>query len=72
MDTICKSAAKAHTRLNCFASLVAILEGGCLPGGSRTADATAEKIIKLCKQEQQRQLRLFDTLSATKEPAHEQ
>lgn len=56
--------ADAHTRLNVFYSLIAILEGGCLPGGSPTADATAQKIIVLCKAEGQRQLAIFDAGSA--------
>ena len=55
--------ARTHTRLNTFGSVVAILEGGCLPSGCISADNTARKIIALCKAEQQRQLKKYDRLS---------
>jgi len=52
-------AVEAHTNLNIFAVIVAILEGGCIYGGG-TAQTTVSKIVKLCQQEQQRQLRIYD------------
>ena len=55
--------AKAHTRLNAFAAVVSILEGGCLPSGCHSADNAARKIIRICKDEQQRQLVRYDRLS---------
>ncbi|CAM5420888.1 hypothetical protein ATER59S_02393 [Aquamicrobium terrae] len=57
-------AANAHTRLNTFYSLIAILEGGCLPNGSETASETAGKIIRLCKAESGRQLQIYDKAAA--------
>lgn len=60
MDRVKRSkAVEAHTNLNTFAVVVSVLEGGCLYG-SRTADITAQKIIKLCQDEMQRQLRIYD------------
>lgn len=53
--------AEAHTRLNTFHCVIGLLEGGTLPGGSQSADDTASTIIKLCKAESQRQLRLYDS-----------
>lgn len=50
------AAMRARSDLNIFAGIVAILEGGTISGGS----AAAAKIIKICKAEQQRQLRIMD------------
>lgn len=52
-----RDATDAHTNLNTYASIVTILEGGHLYGGHST---TAEKIIRLCKAEQGKQLRAYD------------
>jgi hypothetical protein len=52
-----KDAMEAHTNLNVFASIQAILEGGCVYGGENKA---AKQIIKICLAEQQRQLKLMD------------
>lgn len=49
-------AARAHTTLNVFALVQAILESGAIYGGNRRA----EKIIKLCQEEMQVQLGKFD------------
>lgn len=57
---IVQEAADAHTRLNAFYALIAILEGGCLPGGSSSANEAAETIIDICKDEASRQLELYD------------
>jgi hypothetical protein len=53
------SAAEAHSNLNTFGAIIALLEGGLLYGGG-SQQSTAEQIIKLCKREQQRQLSKFD------------
>ncbi|MCB8880071.1 hypothetical protein ACELLULO517_07480 [Acidisoma cellulosilytica] len=55
-------AARAHSNLNTFASIVTILEGGHIYGleKSQTAQKTAQKIIDICKREQQFQLRAYD------------
>ena len=53
---------QAHTNLNIFATIEAILEGGVVyPVG--TANTTAQKIIRLCSAERGKQLRLYDKLS---------
>jgi hypothetical protein len=58
-----KSAMDAQSDLNIFAAVQAILEGGTIHG----SNATARKIIALCKSECQRQLRLMDkAVAATK------
>lgn len=52
------AAARAHSNLCVFGAIVAMLEGGVIEGLS--AEKAKEKIIRICKQEQQRQLTLFD------------
>jgi hypothetical protein len=56
------TAMRAHTNLNVFASVERLLE--TLYGGSATADKSAERIISICKQEQQRQLKRMDVAIA--------
>jgi hypothetical protein len=64
-------AAKAHTNLNTFESVIALLEGGTIyTVGGQSAYRTVTKIIKLCKDEQQRQLSIYDSaMSAIVEDA---
>jgi len=50
------AAMRARSHLNIFAAIVAILEGGTISGDI----AAKTKIIKICKIEQQRQLKLMD------------
>lgn len=52
-----KEAMNAQTNLNVFASIQAILEGGTIYG---PPPAAARKIIAICLEEQQRQLRIMD------------
>lgn len=60
------AAMRAKSELNTFASIVAILEGGTISGDN----AAATKIIKMCKAEQQRQLRIMDrAVAAINRPA---
>ena len=53
-----KEAAYAHSDLNVFGAVVALMEGGTLytSGGHQAAS----KIIRLCQTEMQRQLRAYD------------
>lgn len=53
--------ARAHANLNTFASLVAILEGGCVYGGMGS-DVAANTIIARCQKEQQRLLKIYDAI----------
>lgn len=57
-----KQAAEAHTNLNVFASVVSLLEGGHLYGA--TSDRTAQRIIEICKAEQDRCLARYDSAVA--------
>lgn len=57
-----KMAAEAHTNLNVFASVVSILEGGHLYGAY--SDRAAQRIIKICKSEQDKCLARFDKARA--------
>jgi monomeric isocitrate dehydrogenase len=59
---LAQAAAEHHTTLNTFASVVALMEGGTIYDAA--ANATAQKIIKLCQQEQQRQLTKMDEVFA--------
>lgn len=61
-----KKAARAESQLNVFASIQAILEGGTVDGNG-SANATKQKIIKLCLAEQQRQLAVLDTALGRKD-----
>ena len=57
----------AHTNLNTFAAIVAILEGGCVYGPTEgSAGRTASRIIKLCQEEQHRQLKAIDKAAGRK------
>ena len=53
-----EAAAEAHTTLVVFAIIVDILEGSKIYG--EHANRTASHIIKLCKDEQQAQLDIYD------------
>lgn len=55
-------AAEHLATLNTFASLVAVLEGGTVYDPK--ASATADRIIRLCHAEQQRQLKRYDAALA--------
>lgn len=52
----------AHTNLCTFEAVVALLEGGVHKGTS--ADKSATKIIKICLEEQRRQLGDLDKATA--------
>lgn len=55
-------AMRAHTDLNTFEAVVAIMEGGCIyDAGSHAA---VSKIIAICRKEQQRLLRKQDAALA--------
>jgi hypothetical protein len=58
-----KQAGCHHAALNTFAAVVALLEGGTVPGGTG-ADKSRDQIIRLCKAEQQRQLKKYDAALA--------
>lgn len=53
-----RAACEAHSTLNTFYSVIAILEGGGIYDGD--AHATVGKIIRLCKAESAKQLRKYD------------
>jgi len=54
------AAAKAHTNLNSFAAVQAILECGVIYASSTNANITAQKIIKICKAQMQKELSAYD------------
>lgn len=55
-DEHIREAARAHTNLNTFGSVVSLLEGGHVYGHN----ATASRIIATAKKEMQRQLKIYD------------
>lgn len=57
-----KEAMHAHTNLNTFAAVVSLLEGGHLYGA--TSDGAAQRIIEICKAEQDRCLARYDAAVA--------
>ena len=52
----------AHTNLNTFEAVVALLEGGVHKGTS--AAKAAQRIIKICLEEERRQLGVLDEAKA--------
>ena len=50
-------AAEAHTNLNVWGSVIALLEAGLIYGGR---DDAAQEIVKMCKSEQQAELKIYD------------
>jgi len=60
-----KAAADAHTNLNTWGAVIALLEGGLLYGPTRHP---VDRVIAIAKREQQRYLSTFDRelLRATK------
>lgn len=67
LQELIKEAARAHTNLNTFASVVSLLEGGHVYGYQREAN----QIIRICNRAQQRFLDQYDKAAAliAKEPA---
>jgi hypothetical protein len=59
MKKLLRQALNAHSNIYVFASIVSILEGGCIASGVDSNDV-AQTIIDLCKDEQQRLLKLHD------------
>jgi hypothetical protein len=59
-------AARAHSNLNIFAAVAALLEGGVIyplyPSGS--ASSAAQRIVRICNAEGQKQLRIYDAAIA--------
>lgn len=64
-----KEAAQAHTNLNVFASVVSILEGGHLYGCY--SDRAAQRIIDICKAEQDKCLARYDHAVAVVTNGHQ-
>ena len=60
-----EDAMRAHTNLNIFQGIVALLEGGTIYGN--TANASVKKIVDTCKAEARKQLRLMDKAVAKAE-----
>lgn len=58
-------AAEAHTNLNTWHSVIALLEGGSLYGGRHGA---AERVISIAKSEAAKELKLFDKARNTVKP----
>lgn len=63
MKDIIEEFADARRQLDLLESVVALLESGCADNSTAGIAATKTKIIKLCKREQQRQLRRQDRAS---------
>ena len=58
-----KAAADAHTNLNTWGAIIALLEGGLLYGPAKSNDARA-KVIALAKREQAKYLDAYDAAIA--------
>jgi hypothetical protein len=62
VKTHANDAAQAHTNLTMFHAVMQLMEGGVLYGAS--PQGSAAKIIRICKDEAAKQLRLFDAAMA--------
>lgn len=58
LDDLILEAARAHTRLNSFYTVIAVLE--TMPSGCNKACRTSESIIRQCKAAAQVQLEKYD------------
>mgnify|MGYP003393084587 FL=1 len=54
---LAREAAEAHSNLNLWGAVIALLESGLIYGGR---DEAAHEIISLCKTEQQAELKIYD------------
>lgn len=52
-----KKAAQAHSNLNIYHAVIALMEGGLLYDGRHK---TADKIVALCKQQASKELQIYD------------
>ena len=59
-----RDAAVFHTNLYLFAAVVQLLEGPTSPRVSRSAKRAADQIIRICKRQEQRELKNFDAALA--------
>ena len=57
-----KAAARAHTDLNIFYGIIALLEGGLI---SSAGDRAAQRIIEICKRQGAKSLALYDKAIAS-------
>lgn len=53
-----KAAAEAHTNLTMFGAIQSLCESGCFYGGR--VHPALDKIIKICKTEQRKELKIMD------------
>jgi len=63
----CKAAARAHTDLNIFYGIIALLEGGLV---SSQTYANADRIIAICKREAAKALVRYDKAIAQNSEQH--
>lgn len=64
-------AAEAHTNLTTFGSIISVLEGGSIYGGSPRTDRAVSRIIRTCKDEQKRLINEYDDACAEAQaPTH--
>lgn len=57
LDALAVKAAEAHTNLNVYGSVIALLEGGAIYGGR---SGPAQRIIDQCKRAQRNELDRYD------------
>jgi len=61
VDTELQAACRAHNNLNIFAAVIALMESGLLYSESYPM---ADRLVQLCKKEQQKCLKLYDAARA--------
>ncbi|VVD91370.1 hypothetical protein PCO31110_01637 [Pandoraea communis] len=70
MKNFIEDAAQAKTNLHVLHAVISILESGALCGGTGSHTA-ANRIINICRKEQQRLLAMYDKAVATSQAAEE-
>ena len=60
-----RQAAQAHSNLNIYYAVIRLMEGGLIYGGRHK---TADRIIKLCKEQTARELTLYDAAIGNLKP----
>lgn len=59
-----RRAAEAHSDLNVFAAITTILEGGHIYNSDEVTLRSVDRILKICRDQQQRCLREYDLACA--------
>jgi hypothetical protein len=60
--------ARAHTNLNIWHAIITLLESGTLYNSGAPDSNAAERVIKICKAETAKELRIYDRMHSLLRP----